>query len=202
MRKIASQVPSAVSRLLQSSPTQIPPVWYQPVLSNPPPILPPRQSVQRHFPSPTSSSSSFPSSSFTDLPSKHYNATREGTTRTHKMKHLRMSRPKVLPIVYEEDSIRRQFFKDFPFEALRPVSLVEGVEIRGEDELKGREWETLEQRGLYPSVEEWVIFRLSDFHSSHFPVRRLDFCPSSVVSARLNCGCEEELHFPIIPEKE
>jgi small subunit ribosomal protein S23 len=56
-------------------------------------------------------------------------------------------------IVYEEDKIRRQFFKDFPFEALRPTSLVEGFDIKPEDEIVGETWTVLSQRGAYPSVE-------------------------------------------------
>lgn len=59
-------------------------------------------------------------------------------------------------IGYEEDRVRRQFFKDFPFEALRPVSLVEGREIRSEHEIRGASWTALEQRGSFPSVEEYV----------------------------------------------
>ncbi len=57
-------------------------------------------------------------------------------------------------IVYEEDKLRRQFFGDFPFEALRPTSLVEGREVREVNEVDGPEWTKLEQRGLYISVEE------------------------------------------------
>lgn len=50
--------------------------------------------------------------------------------------------------------MRRQFFKDFPFEALRPVSMVEGREIDVRRKVLGEAWVRLEQRGLYPTVEE------------------------------------------------
>lgn len=70
------------------------------------------------------------------------------------MKHLREKKPRVEPIVYEEDRVRRRFFADFPFEALRPTSLVEGRELGEEDEVKGREWTRLDQRGHYPTVEK------------------------------------------------
>ena len=56
--------------------------------------------------------------------------------------------------MYEEDRVRRQFFRDFPFEALRPTSLIEGREVRAESEIVGPVWASLEQRGAYPSVEE------------------------------------------------
>jgi hypothetical protein len=48
------------------------------------------------------------------------------------MKHLRETKPRPQEIVYPEDRVRRQFFKDFPFEALRPTSLVEGQDLRDE----------------------------------------------------------------------
>lgn len=71
------------------------------------------------------------------------------------MNHLKEPKPRPKDIVYEEDRIRRQFFKDFPFEALRPVSLVEGTFIgSGTGEKEGAEWTSLEQRGAYPTVEE------------------------------------------------
>lgn len=57
-------------------------------------------------------------------------------------------------IIYEEDRIRRQFFKDFPFEALRPTSLVEGFDIQPEHDLVGETWTVLSQRGAYPTVEK------------------------------------------------
>jgi small subunit ribosomal protein S23 len=69
------------------------------------------------------------------------------------MNHLKEPKPRPKDIVYQEDRIRRQFFKDFPFEALRPVSLVEGTHIN-EGTKEGVEWTSLEQRGAYPTVEE------------------------------------------------
>ncbi len=128
MRRIPSQVPDTVSRLLKSTLILSPPIWYLPVLSNPPPILP----VRRSRPRPTLNQA-------------------ESTKSKQKG-------PKTRPqsIVYAEDRLRRQFFRDFPFEAMRPVSLVEGREVRVESEVEGPEWTGLEQRGAYPSVEEYV----------------------------------------------
>ena len=142
MRKIPTQVPAAVSRLLQSTTLQTPPVWFAPVLSHPPPILPARQTPNR---SPLAN----------DLPQS---ILRAKDSKSHKMNHLKEPKPRPKDIVYEEDRIRRQFFKDFPFEALRPVSLVEGTFIgSGTGEKEGAEWTSLEQRGAYPTVEEWVV---------------------------------------------
>jgi len=70
------------------------------------------------------------------------------------MKHFRSAKPKPVDIVYEEDRIRRQFFKDFPFEALRPVSIAESRDVSVEDEISGANWTRLAQRGSYPTVEK------------------------------------------------
>jgi len=59
-------------------------------------------------------------------------------------------------VVYAVDGIRRQFYRDFPFEGFRPATLIEGREIEVESEVDGVEWSRLEQRGAYPTVEEWV----------------------------------------------
>jgi len=138
MRKIPTQVPAAVSRLLQSTALPTPPVWFTPVLSNPPPILPARQTPKRN---PLAN----------DLP---HSVLRAKDSTSHKMNHLKQPKPKPKDIVYAEDRIRRHFFKDFPFEALRPVSLVEGTFIGGENGVEAKEWTALEQRGAYPTVEE------------------------------------------------
>ncbi|KAI7878624.1 hypothetical protein K492DRAFT_164757 [Lichtheimia hyalospora FSU 10163] len=52
------------------------------------------------------------------------NNTQKSTTR-HKQKHLRTRPPRPAPIVYPEDRLRRQFYKDHPFELARPQVLVE-----------------------------------------------------------------------------
>jgi small subunit ribosomal protein S23 len=138
MRKIPTQVPAAVSRLLQSTALPTPPVWFAPVLSHPPPTVPARQTPSR-------------SPGANDLP---VSLTRHKESRSHKMSHLKEPKPRPKEIVYQEDRIRRQFFKDFPFEALRPVSLVEGTHVGEGSGVTGSEWTSLEQRGAYPTVEE------------------------------------------------
>lgn len=140
MRKIPTQVPAAVSRLLQSTALPTPPVWLSPVLSHPPPIVPARQTPLR---SPLAN----------DLPPS-LTRQKELRTKSHKMSHLKEPKPRPKEIVYEEDRIRRQFFKDFPFEALRPVSLVEGIHVGEESRVSGAKWTSLDQKGAYPTVEE------------------------------------------------
>lgn len=146
MRKIPSQVPSAVSRLLQGQVISTPPTWFNPVLSHPPPQLPPYQVKSR----PRASDSGIKSGDFIDtVPIPAGELERRDKLRGYKQ---RKGRP--LEIAYEEDRVRRQFFKDFPFEALRPVSMVEGREIDVRGKVLGEEWVRLEQRGSYPTVEE------------------------------------------------
>lgn len=48
-----------------------------------------------------------------------------GSSIRHKQKHLRTKPPRPRPIVYPEDKLRRQFYKDHPFELSRPKVLVE-----------------------------------------------------------------------------
>ncbi|KGB74866.2 hypothetical protein CNBG_0704 [Cryptococcus deuterogattii R265] len=150
MRKIPSQVPSAVSRLLQGQVISTPPTWFNPVLSHPPPQLPPYQVKSR----PRASDSGIKSGDFIDtVPIPAGELERRDKLRGYKQ---RKGRP--LEIAYEEDRVRRQFFKDFPFEALRPVSMVEGREIDVRGKVLGEEWVKLEQRGSYPTVEDCIEF--------------------------------------------
>lgn len=74
--------------------------------------------------------------------------------RRDRLRGYKQRKGRPLKVAYEEDRVRRQFFKDFPFEALRPVSMVEGGEIDVREKVGGEEWTSLEQRGLYPTVEE------------------------------------------------
>lgn len=70
-------------------------------------------------------------------------------------RHVRKSyHPRSLPIVYLEDRVRRQFFKDHPFEALRPRSLVEKGTLIPEHSIQGMAWTRLSQHGPKPEPEE------------------------------------------------
>ncbi|ORY31372.1 mitochondrial ribosomal protein S25-domain-containing protein [Naematelia encephala] len=149
MRKFAVQVPEQVSRLLRSSLISTPPTWYQPALANPPPILPARRSRER------------PPFSWHGEPLTTGDLSRGPTRLSQLKKETQKQRYKPRVIKYEEDKIRTQFFRDYPFEALRATSLVEMRSIESEHAVKGSEWISLEQRGAYPTVEDLVEFVLN-----------------------------------------
>ena len=137
VRRIASQVHKQYARLAQSKYFQNArePAWYQAVLEHPPIPLPPRQPAIR---------------STYDLPSQAD-------------RFQRLSKPlkaKTQPIVYPEDEIRRQFFRDHPFEAFREKTLVESGTIEDEHPVRGLAWTRLSQRGRNPSPEEYVFIHI------------------------------------------
>lgn len=136
MRKIAGQVSDAVSRMLQAGHIKSPPAWYLAVLSNPPPQLGPRQNRLKNRLTPTGELSN---EDMRILPGQG---------------GMKAPRLRAGEVRYREDEIRRVFFKDFPFEAMRPTSLVELREIEEEHPVQGDRWTSLEQRGAYPTVEE------------------------------------------------
>ncbi|WWC88589.1 uncharacterized protein L201_003501 [Kwoniella dendrophila CBS 6074] len=170
MRRIASQVPQAVSRLLQGNVISQPPTWYIPVLSNPPPVLPARrQTSQRKRPTQPQyqQNISQKEEEFNDL-SYIPSGELEKRDRLRKYKERKQKSER---IVYLEDKIRRQFFKDFPFEALRPISLVEtSQEIDQTPKIDGNEWLKLDQRGLYPTVEDTISFVLNLQKTRSIPI--------------------------------
>ena len=131
VRRIASQVHKQASRLTRAGFLKTPPVWYEAVLEHPPLSLPPREPPSRT--SYDSSPSSSPSSA---------------------TKKTRGARP--LSITYIEDDIRRQFFRDHPFEAFRPRTLTEAGAIENEHHISGLKWTRLNQRSRNPSPEEYV----------------------------------------------
>ncbi len=140
VRRIASQVHKQVSRLTRAGFLKTPPIWYQAVLEHPPLPLPAREPALR-----TSYDSSSPRG-----PNQPFASTATATTTTKKTQG---SRP--LPITYVEDDIRRQFFRDHPFEAFRPRTLTEAGAIENEHPISGLKWTRLNQRGRNPSPEEY-----------------------------------------------
>ena len=63
------------------------------------------------------------------------------------------SRPE--EIVFPEDSIRKRFYADHPFEAYRPKDLVESDKVATTGGgVQGKEWTELRQKTLNPSPEE------------------------------------------------
>lgn len=129
-KRIASQVHKQASRLLREGYIQREPAWYRAVLDNPPLPLPPREPPSRtHFDTPEN----------------------VALTRSSRATPIRP-----LPVQYVEDEIRKQFFRDHPFEAFRETSLVEGAAIESEHPIRGAEWKRLRQRGRNPSPDECV----------------------------------------------
>jgi small subunit ribosomal protein S23 len=131
VRRIASQVHKQASRLLRADYIKREPAWFQAVLENPPLPLPARAP---------------PSRTEYDLP---FNVKPS------------VADPEPRPVVYLEDRIRRQFFRDHPFEAFRPRTLVEGEAIEPEHPINSINWTRLRQRGRNPKPEEYALYLLS-----------------------------------------
>ena len=139
-KRVASQVHKQASRLIREGYIQREPAWYRAVLDHPPPPLPAR-----------------------DPPSR---------SALHPKPPLPLTRPsskktiQPLQIEYVEDQLRKQFFRDHPFEAFRETSLVEGATVQSEHPIRGVEWRRLRQRGRNPSPEECVSPSLPT-HAEH-----------------------------------
>ncbi|TFK56582.1 hypothetical protein OE88DRAFT_1649951 [Heliocybe sulcata] len=138
VRRIATQVHKQASRLLRAEYIKERPAWFQAVLDHPPLPLPPRAP---------------PARTGDDLPKK--------------LSSARPQDPKVFSIVYAEDELRRQFFRDHPFEAFRPTTLTEGGAIRDVHPIRGNQWTRLRQRGRNPSPEDCILFALN-LHKHHY----------------------------------
>lgn len=119
------------------------PAWFQAVLDYPPLPLPPKAPPSR--------------TAYDQHPSQPSSTTK-----------LRPRDPRPLPIYYIEDDIRRQFFRDHPFEAFRPTTLAEGGGIEAPHPIRGTAWTRLRQRGRNPSSEDAIQFALNlyQYHST------------------------------------
>ncbi|KAF8445759.1 mitochondrial ribosomal protein S25-domain-containing protein [Boletus edulis BED1] len=139
VRRIASQVHKQVSRLMQANYIREEPLWYQAVLQYPPLPLPSRATPFRALDA--------------------ENPTRKPTV---------FRPPKMQPstIRYLEDKLRLQFFRDHPFEAFRPVSIVEGQLVEPEHPVRGKDWSRLSQRTKNPTAEDAVLFA-ANLHTHH-----------------------------------
>lgn len=131
VRRIASQVHQQVSRLMLGGYIKKQPAWYQAVLDFPPLPLPPKAPPSR----------------------TEYD---QQTSKVPQPLRPKPYDPRPLPISYLEDDIRRQFFRDHPFEAFRPTTLVEGAGIEDQHPIRGENWTRLRQRGRNPTPEECV----------------------------------------------
>ena len=134
VRRIPSQVHKQAARLLKAKYIQKEPAWYSAVLTYPPIPLPSRAP---------------PSRSAYDLPHTSTNSRKS-------IKNRKYGAPQPLPVTYIEDDVRRQFFRDHPFEGFRPRTLVEGGGVEDEHPINGLAWTRLRQRTRNPSSEEYV----------------------------------------------
>lgn len=150
-RRIASKVHQQASRLLQAGLLTNRPAWFQAVIDHPPLPLPPRSPPERHA---------------YDLPPQKATYSHSQTAHHIPSKHLRTPKPRPLPVHYLEDDLRRQFFKDRPFEAFRPTTLVEGGAVEDEHPVNGEAWTRLRQRGRNPTPEECVQSTFIDNRAS------------------------------------
>ncbi|KAL9939148.1 hypothetical protein V8E36_001961 [Tilletia maclaganii] len=143
-RKIAGQVSTNVSRLLQGGFLKEEPVWYQSVITHPPapplprsPIprpandLPPslaarkQQTLRRLLGvNAAADGSAVPSSTSTSSGAKAAAAPHHPRMSAKRLRSLTPAlHPQ--PIFYLQDRVRRQFYRDHPWEAYRPRMLVE-----------------------------------------------------------------------------
>ncbi|KAI5124153.1 hypothetical protein M0805_000963 [Coniferiporia weirii] len=143
VRRVATQVHKQVARLARTGYVQREPLWYKAVLEHPPFPLPPRAPPNRLPPSDEYAPY--------DLPANLPLASR----------HKRPSKMKTSPIVYFEDEIRRQFFRDHPFEAFRERSLVEEDLVEDGHPVHGKAWSRLSQRGRNPTPEDAIRFAVN-----------------------------------------
>lgn len=141
MRRIAAKVHQQASRLIEAGLLTNRPAWFQAVMDHPPLPLPPRAPPERHS---------------YDLPPPKQTSSHSPTANRIPSKHLRPPKARPLPIHYIEDQLRRQFFRDRPFEAFRAITLVEGGEVEDEHPITGKAWTRLHQRGRNPTPEECV----------------------------------------------
>ncbi|KIY51214.1 hypothetical protein FISHEDRAFT_37386 [Fistulina hepatica ATCC 64428] len=147
VRRIASQVQQQVARLQRGGwfektsarPARPLPVWYEAALEYPPLPLPAKAPPQR--------------------PPDDHLSFRQGSTRRPLKAHP-------LEINYIEDRVRRQFFRDHPFETFRPATLVEGPNIEAANPITGTLWTRLRQRGRNPTAEDAVQY-IVNLHKHH-----------------------------------
>ncbi|OBZ79450.1 37S ribosomal protein S25, mitochondrial [Grifola frondosa] len=140
-KRFAAQVHKQTSRLLREKYIKREPAWYKAVLEHPPLPLPAKEP---------------PSRSEFDLPLA------QPLTRPASSKEIRP-----LPVQYVEDEIRKQFFRDHPFEAFRETSLVEAATIEPEHPIRAEKWTRLRQRTRNPSPEDAIRYavNLHEYHN-------------------------------------
>ncbi|KAI0332032.1 hypothetical protein GY45DRAFT_1321589 [Cubamyces sp. BRFM 1775] len=142
-KRITSQVHKQASRLLREGYIHREPAWFRAVLDHPPLPLPAREPPSRtRFDAPEDVALTRPSSSTKIRP---------------------------LPIEYVEDQVRKQFFRDHPFEAFREKSIVEGATIESEHPIRGAQWTRLRQRTRNPSPEDAIRYAVNLYEHHQKP---------------------------------
>jgi len=176
-RKSAKAIPSTLNRFLKSRALlKSPPPSFYPLAAHPPP-----PSLVRSFPTRDEQDLSLNSPTRSVLESQRAGSkkellnqgirlqphellnkspleTRPGRNNSTRRKPPKKFNPKTNSrpeeIVFPEDKIRKRFYLDHPFEAYRPVDLVETDQINNKSREEGLEWTELRQRSLNPSPEE------------------------------------------------
>lgn len=114
-----AEVTKHVSRLLKGKLLKKPPTWFAAVKAVPPgPSIIRSQNPEVNITAQSTAEQQFTQA---NRPAVH-------STIRHKQKNLKTRAPKPRPIVYPDDRLRRQFYKDHPFELQRPKLLVETTE--------------------------------------------------------------------------
>lgn len=156
-RHIPGQVTQSVSRLLEGRYLKSPPAWYDATIQHPPTNPPPLFSRERP-------DSDLPRSMQSSVQRARQDAANKAGRRSvvNKRKKLRSQMPPLRPqpIVYEADRVRRQFFRDHPWEAKRPAILTEMNDMLEEpvepDLAPGELPELTMWSRINPSVEDVV----------------------------------------------
>ncbi|KAI8980769.1 mitochondrial ribosomal protein S25-domain-containing protein [Trametes punicea] len=143
-KRIANQVHKQASRLLREGYIKREPAWYRAVLDHPPLPLPAREP---------------PSRTYFDVPED------AALTRPSTSKKIQP-----LPVQYIEDQVRKQFFRDHPFEAFREKSLVEAATVESEHPIRGAQWKRLRQRGRNPSPEDAIRYAVNLYEHHGMPL--------------------------------
>ncbi|PKI82991.1 mitochondrial ribosomal small subunit component [Malassezia vespertilionis] len=156
-RRIPIQVAQTVGRLLQGGYLKSSPAWYDTALRYPATTVPPRAALPRP-------DSDLPRSLQGPTRSKALEAAnqKKGRSALNSAKKMRSQLPNLrpLPIVYEADRIRRQFFRDHPWEAKRASTLVEmdyALDLDSSPEIaEGHMPELYHWSRLNPNVEDVI----------------------------------------------
>ncbi|EPQ30261.1 uncharacterized protein PFL1_02377 [Pseudozyma flocculosa PF-1] len=182
-RRLPNQVPQTVSRLLDAGFLKRPPAWYEAVTNHPPAPTPPRHAIARpnddlplslRTKPPRSHPASGSKPKALAAPAAASAAPKKASApspaaRFHQRdvnnskKKLRAQGPKLAPkpIIYDEDRLRRQFFRDHPWEAYRPKTLVEMTDKVGTESRVNGDPRKLTSYGRNPSVEDFIACTLA-----------------------------------------